>query len=258
MKYFVLFFFLLPRLVFSQCEDSDKLETGGSHLSKSKNYIPFAYIPQNASDSISYGIDIHTIKKYSDFILDKAEQYIINRANKDFYSRLEFDQVEVNYLNTEIKDYENRELYELSNFDYTYWMLYTYRYENIKYVFGLEFNKDGKMISENMFPKFSEDKDSELFTGICDALASVKGSPKFKNKKVDFIELSYIDEVNSFCWLIKEKIALEIGVHNYSVNLYYVNANTNKLVNIKKESGSYIACGMSKIKLKKGKKKKRA
>jgi len=258
MKYFVLFFALFPGFAFSQCEDTDKLETGGSHLSKSKNYIPFAYIPDNASDSISYGIDINVIKKYSDFIFGKAEQYIINRANKDFYSKLEFDQVEVNYLNTEIKAYENKELYELSNFDHTYWMLYTYRNKNIKYVFGLEFNKEGKMISEDMFPKFSEKIDPQLFTNICDAIAIVKGNAKFKNKKIEFIELSYLNEVNSFCWLVKERKSLEIGVHNYSVDLYYVNANTNRIENVKQEKGSYIACGLGKIKLKKSKKKKRA
>ena len=62
---------------------------------------------------------------------------------------------QVNFLDSVKAEYNNPELYELSNYNVTYWILFTYRNNDFKYAFGLEFDKDGKMISENKFPDFS-------------------------------------------------------------------------------------------------------
>lgn len=247
MKY-TLLFLLSFYFGFSQCDDVDKLQAGGSHLSISNNYIPFTYIPENASDSISYGIDINKIKKYADFVIDKSKKYIIKRAGQNFYDKLEFDQVEINYKDVAKGRYEDESLYELKNFDYTYWMLYTYRNNDIEYVFGLEFNRYGDMVSENQFPDTSNNKDFQDFVPICDALNFLKLQNEFKGKKVDFIKLAYLDEINSFCWFIQENKPMPkaLGVwEKYTVNQYFIDVTNNKLVAIKQETGTSIACGVT-------------
>ena len=62
---------------------------------------------------------------------------------------------------------------------------------------------------------------------------------------MDFIELNYLDEKNSFRWLIQEKLDIQkLGISKYSLDMYYINANNNKLETINKKKGSVIACGI--------------
>lgn len=102
------------------------------------------------------------------------------------------------------------------------------------------------MISENKFPKYSENIDFENLSDYCDALELVKKDKKFKNKIVDYIELAYLESANSFCWLIEEKPKpnRELGKwEEKSVNQYYVNANTNKLESVTEKKSMSITCG---------------
>lgn len=228
---------------FSQCKDDDKLDFGGSYLSRTKNYIPFDL---DISDTTKYCCDIKKIKYYSDIVFKHSENYIIERAGKEFYNKLKIHQLEVNYKDSIKIVYENQDLYDLSNYDVTYWILYTYNNKNIEYGFGLEFDKTGKMISENKFPKYSNNLDFEKLTDYCNALELVKNDSRFKNKEVDYIELSYLDDVNSFCWLIEEKIEpnSKIGIWEDRItNRFYVNANSNKLELVKENKHMMISSG---------------
>ena len=246
--YWTFIVIFISNFVFSQCDNIDKLKLGGTYMSKTNNYIPFEvkYRDSIYHDSVSYPNDINKIKKYSDFILSKAEDYIVTRANRSFYNKLKLYGVEVNYPESNrIKNYDDQSLYELSNFEVTYWIIYTYEKDKFRYAFGLEFNKDGKMISENKFPDYAKNKDFENLINPCNALQLVENKKRFKNKKVDFIELNYLDEKNSFCWLIQEKLDIQkLGISKYSLDMYYINANNNKLETIKKKKGSVIACGI--------------
>jgi len=232
-------------LGFSQCEDSEKLDFGGTYLSKTKNYIPFHI---DISDTIQYCCDIKKIKSYSDLIFKKSEDYIIERGGKEFYNNLKIQQLQVNYNDSIKIVYENQKLYNLSNYEVTYWILYNYTNKNIEYGFGLEFNKNGEMISENKFPKYSENIEFENLSTYCNALEIVKKDKRFKDKIVDYIELAYLDNINSFCWLVEEKPKpnKELGKwEEKKVNQYFVNANTNKIENVIEKKSMSIACGIS-------------
>jgi hypothetical protein len=242
-RHFILIFILFYFLGFSQCEDSDKLDFGGTYLSKTNNYIPFDL---EISDTIQYCCDIKKIKSYSDFIFKKSEDYIIERGGIEFYNNLKIHQLEVNFNDSIKIVYENQKLYNLSNYEVTYWILYSYTNKNIKYGFGLEFDKNGEMISENKFPKYSENIEFENLSNYCDALEIIKKEKSFKNKIVDYIELDYLDSINSFCWLIEEKKEpnTELGKwEEINTNKYYVNANSNKLENVIKEEYFSISSG---------------
>lgn len=232
---------------YSQCEDSDKLDLGGTYLSRTKNYISFEmkYKDSIYLEDISYPQDIKKIEKYYKFIYEKSQNYIENRGGKDFFKNLKIDHIEVNFDKDSGYDYAKESTYELSNFEYySYWILYTYTNANIKYAFGLEFDKNGKMISENKFPEFSENKAFENLTDYCKALDLVRKDKRFENKEIDFIKLAYDDQLNSFCWLVKENLKIEkLGTHEYSLDLYYINANTNILESVKKDTGIVTACG---------------
>ena len=261
-RHLIILFTLVSYFGYSQCEDSDKLDLGGTYLSRTRNYIPFEvkYKDSIYLEDISYPQDVKKIEKYYNFICEKSKDYIESRGGKDFYKNLKIDHLEVNFDKDSGYDYAKESTYELSNFEYySYWILYTYTNKNIKYAFGLEFDKNGKMISENKFPEISLNPNFENLTDYCIALDLVKKDIRFKNKKVDFIELSYVDEKNSFCWLVKEKMGLpnKIGINEYSINSFFINANSNKLEQVKNESGNYIACGSKKITYKKKKKAKK-
>ena len=249
--FFIITIFLISFSGFSQCDDIDKLKLGGTYLSKTSNYIPFDF---EILDTIKYCCDSKKIEKYLDIIIPKAKKHITQRANADFYTRLEIYQIEVNYDESIDISYSNQELYELSNFPtHTYWILYTYRNKGFEYAFGLQFDKDGKMISENKFPDFLLNPNFENIIEPCLALKKVKSDKRFSDKKVEFIELTYLEDISSFCWLITEerKHSEKLGVQNYSVDLFYVNAITNEIELIKKENGTIISCGYEMTKVKK-------
>ncbi|MBI3219870.1 MAG: hypothetical protein HYZ44_10185 [Bacteroidetes bacterium] len=236
-KYLIFVFLAAPTIGFSQCDDFDKLDFGGTLSSKTRNYIPFDL---HIEDTVHYCCDIRKIKPYSDFILSNARKFIVARTNEVFYGKLKINQVEVNYPDSVKIVYTDQSLYNLSNFNISYWITYTYSDENIEYGFGLEFDKNGKMISENKFPDFSKNKTADMLTDICAALSIVRGDKRFSKKEVDIVELAYLDDANSFCWLIKEKLKIECGSRHYSLDIFYVNANTNKLEAVKQETGFII------------------
>ena len=125
--------------------------------------------------------------------------------------------------------------------------MYLYKNDNIKYAFGLEFDKNGEMISENMFPIYSDNTNFENLTDYCLALNLVKKDKKFKNIKVDYIKLTYLDIAKTFCWLIEEKTKpnKEFGKWEENcVNQFYVNANTNKLEKVIEKKYMTIASGI--------------
>jgi hypothetical protein len=249
-RQFILIFILCSYLGFSQCEDSEKLDFGGTYLSRTKNYIRFAEKHQDSIylEDIAYPEDINRIKNFSDSILLKAENYIVNRGGNDFYKKLKRNGFEVNYKDSIKINYNDEKLYNLENYNVTYWILYIYKNKNIEYGFGLEFDKKGKMISEDKFPKYSENIDFENLTNYCLALHLVKNDIRFKGKKVDYVELAYLDNINSFCWLIEDQKEQnsEFGKWEERItNLYFVNANTNKLELVKEQKSMSISSGAS-------------
>ncbi|MCB0447707.1 MAG: hypothetical protein KDD03_09380 [Gelidibacter sp.] len=248
----ILIIFLISISGFAQCEDIDKLELGGTYLSRTRNYIPFEIKHKDSieRENTFYPYDIKNIEKYSDFILKKAKEYIVTRANIDFYNKLQMGEFQVNFPDSVKAEYDNPELYELSNYNVTYWILFTYRNNGFKYAFGLEFDKDGNMISENKFPDFSLNPEFENLTEPCLALEKVKSDERFKDKKVDFIELAYIDEINTFCWLIKEKYDVYKNQdvefekwYEYSELSFYISANKNTLEKIENNKSQVVYCG---------------
>lgn len=249
----ILLIFLFSFSGFSQCRDINKLETGGTYYLRSGNYIPFEvkYTDKVYYDDIFYPFDIKKIEKYSDIILLKVKDYIVSRANIDFYNRLELHVFRVNYDDSIKVSYENQSLYNLSNYNVTYWIFYTYRNNGYEFAFGLEFDKDGKMISENKFPSSKLNPDFENFIKPCKALHKVKTDDRFFNKKVDYIELAYLDEINSFCWLIQENYDISDEIENiefekwyyYSELRFYVNANKNVIEKVGEVNKSIIYSG---------------
>lgn len=159
---------------------------------------------------------------------------------------MQIHRLEVNYNDSIKIVYENQKLYDLSKQNITYWILYTYKNKNIEYGFGLEFDKNGEMISENKFPKYLENIGFENLTDYCRALDVVKTDTRFKNKIVDNIELAYLEDFNSFCWLIEEKEETNSEFEKWEeriTKMYFVNANTNKLEIVKEKKSMSISCG---------------
>ncbi|WP_289663333.1 hypothetical protein [Flavobacterium panacagri] len=252
-QHFVVLFALVFYSGFSQCEDAEKLDFGGSYSSRTKNNIRFEkkYKDSIYFEDIAYPQEIALIEEYSNFILSKAKTYIVKRGGSDFYQNLNIHGFEVNYEDSVEINYNNPDIYNLSNYNVSYWILYRYKNKNIEYGFGLEFNKKGEMISENKFPEYSKNVKFEKLTNFCDALGLIKKDFRFKNKKVDYIELAYLDGKNTFCWLVEEEKQpnSELGrFQEIKTNMYFVNANSNKLEIVKESRHLSISCGFESFK----------
>lgn len=244
MRKLVFLITFISSLTYGQCPDYDKLETGGTYLARTNNYIP---LDPNIPDTIQYCCDLKRIKKYSEEILNHSKNYITKRGGENFYRNLELESIEVNYPKDVKVVYENKELYKLENYDVQYWIKYTYQKDTYKYAFCLLFDKAGNMISENKFPDISKNPSFENYKNPCEALNLVKSDEKFQGKKIDFIELAFVEEINSFCWLVKEKkLPTKLGINEYTLDSYFVNANTNKLEKLTVENVTGIACGIGK------------
>ena len=141
MRYWTFLFVFLPVLGFSQCKDFDKLDFGGTRESKTRNHIPFDL---NITDTIKYCCDIRKIQTHADFILAKARAFIVGRTNEAFYRRLEINQVDVNYPKSVTIAYQNQSLYNLSTFDISYWIIYTYSNSSYFPIDGMLLGNQGR------------------------------------------------------------------------------------------------------------------
>ncbi|MFT4684962.1 MAG: hypothetical protein ACI863_001576 [Flavobacteriales bacterium] len=256
--------FLISISGFSQCDDIENLKFGGYYGDSSFKNVEMAFKYFSIDiDTTQYCCDINKIKKHADFILDKSKKHIVNRANADFFKKLIFQDIMVIY-----HDFKKLENYYDVYLDLdkcgkiTYWITYEYQFsESVKYGFGLEFDKQGNLVSNEKFPDFTENTLAEKIIEVCQAIETVKKHEKFKNKTIESVELNYLDETNSFVWLIKEdrkpqlaKKATELEKwYDYSVDSYYVNGNTNQIDKIQTQDGRIIYCGATGIFKKKDK-----
>jgi len=118
------------------------------------------------------------------------------------------------------------------------------------YSFGLEFDKQGNLVSSEKFPDFSKNKKAENLIEICQAIEIVKQAERFENKVIESIELNYLHETNSFVWLIKEDKDKQLEkidtsdhkYHKYTIDKFYINANTSVIEKISTQDGQVIYC----------------
>jgi hypothetical protein len=250
---FLLTLSLISNLVYSQCEESNKLKFGGTYGDSSfkNSEMAFKYFSYNA-DTTQYCCDIKSIKLYADFIIEKSEKHITQRAGSDFFDKLIFQDIMVIY-----HDFKKLDNYYETYLDLdrcgkiTYWITYEYQFSNsVKYGFGLEFDKEGHLVSSEKFPDFSKNPKAEEIIDACTAIQRVRHDKQFENKQIKSIELNFLEETNSFCWLVKEDENIQLDkkirepgkFYDYSVRSFYVNGNTNKIDKIHTQHGQIIYC----------------
>src|SRR5688500_19400354 len=96
--------------------------------------MAFKYFSYNA-DTTQYCCDIKSIKLYADFIIEKSEKHITQRAGSDFFDKLIFQDIMVIY-----HDFKKLDNYYETYLDLdrcgkiTYWITYDYQFSNsVKY-----------------------------------------------------------------------------------------------------------------------------
>jgi len=227
---------------FCQCKDSEKYQYD-NEPQVSGNYIPFIINRMSNDTTCCF---VSKIGEYVEFIVDKAKDYIIKRGGAQFYEDAPLQMLYVHYPKNVTIDYQNEDLYNLSNYEVTYELYYSYwNNHSTEYNFSLKFDKEGKMIGSNQFPDISKNETFETFVDLCDALKTVKSTPQFRNRKVDKITLIYRDDTDFFYWVITDTELNQFpkGKHVYTKNSYYVNANNGILEKIKKQTGTIIVSG---------------
>ena len=249
--FFLILLFCLPLKSIAQFPDIDKLKFGGWFGMEQGRYIPkndlYQYYYDDEVDSTLYCCPQSRIKKYVDFIKNKSEQVISNKAGYKFYSSLKFQDFVVIY-----HDYHN--IYNFDSIQYeiekcgrvNYWLTYSFFPDSItEYGFGLEFDFEGNCISKLKIPNQSENPSFNDIIPFHEALETAKQI--LNPKLIESIKLEYCDSTNSFCWLVttkeyKPQVQVEIGknkfktINNvYENELLFINAQTSKIISRKKE-----------------------
>jgi hypothetical protein len=224
--------------VVGQCPDSDKLKFGGDFGTSYGAYhaktatIEYFYYDVDTS---KYCCQISKIQKYSDFILQKAEKYIKQRAGNLFYNKLIFQNFMVIYHDYSVLPNFDSVKYDLDKSGkINYWLTYSYFPDSsIEYGFGIEFDSKGNRISEHKIPDFSKNKNFMDLISPCKALEIEKTQKIVEIDSVKSIELNYDDKINSFVWIIKEGYPDTEG--NNESDILFINANSGRLYKTEKE-----------------------
>lgn len=225
-----------------QCPDRDKLKFGGTFGTSFNAYNPKtsteAYFYYDV-DTSKYCCQISKIQKYSDFILQKAEKYIKQRAGNLFFNKLIFQNFMVIYLDYSIMANFDSVKYDLDKSGKIYyWLTYSYFPEStIEYGFGIQFDSKGNRISEHNIPDFSKNPNFMNLISPCKALDIGKSQKIAKLDSIKSIELNYDNRINSFVWQIKEGYPVIEGFHEYDI--LFINANSGDLYKTEKQ-GSHI------------------
>jgi hypothetical protein len=226
----ILCFIILGNSAIAQCPEVEKLKFGGwlgtdSYSPKTSMIQLFSY----DMDTLNYCCHINKIQKYADFILPKAERYIKKRAGINFYKRLIFHYIMVIYHDYSVVPNFDSLQYNLDNCGrITYWLTFSYFQDStIEYGFGIEFDSNGKRISENMIPDISKNPSFMNIIGLCEAIEIVKNQNVVQLDSIKSIELNYDNKINSLIWLIKEDYPDTEGPHEQDI--IFINAKTGKL-----------------------------
>ncbi len=247
--FIIILYFFTNLYIFCQCPGYEKLTPG------SQTQIgPFP----NETLVLNYKLerktvccDISKIQYYADNILKSVENYVVSRGGNNFYNTIKLESFKVIYHDfTKIPDFY-RVQFELSKCGkITYWL--TFRYnpnEEVDFTFGIELNGNGKVISNHAFPEYSENINFENFISVCQALDVVQNQQKVNINPIISIEISYLEEFNTFCWLITQdfrpQLKKETGYNQYKansgyyeINDIYVHANLGYIVKYGKRYGA--------------------
>jgi hypothetical protein len=232
MKYLLnsLIFILLSISAAAQCPDSDKLTSNEGFRC---NYdfcdsISIEYY-NSAMDISEDSCSANGVLEYFNSLAIKAEKYIKQRAGTKFYNRLiTADRIIIDHDFYIIAGTERSRFYKLNSANLSYCLTYSFMQDStILYVFGLEFDSEGKRVSKPMIPDISKNPNFMNIVVPCKTIEVVKKQKLVHFTSIRSIELSYDNNINSFIWLIKENSPNEDGT--YKLHDLMINANTGKL-----------------------------
>ena len=232
-KITLLLFVSIAINAFGQCKYNDYYEVTN---------IPSNTISFNLTETSSSSCcKIEKISSYSEFIFSKAKQYISSRGGAHFYNQLKPQGLYIEYLDLNEVDDTNPAFFELSKYNVSYQIDYVYTNGKFTYQFYIKLDKSGEPISDDAFPDASKNSKFEKLADICTAIQLVKAHPQFKKQKVDIGRLYYNEETGNFCWIITNAPPrLSPGMHDVTINWFYVNANSNKLEKIEKHIDTFV------------------
>jgi hypothetical protein len=260
--FYILIFFFITAIANSQCNDLAKLTHGGTWKLPDTDSIAGTREYFYRNGPTEFCCDIKSIQKFADVILDKSKTYIINRTNGSFFNELDFQDLTVIYHDYDKIYTTDENLYDLSNSGrISYWLTYELMTpEKGRYIFGLEYDQNGELLSDSKFPDFGKNPNAGKINNPCEAIKIVTANEKFKNRIIESVSLVYDSETNSFCWLVKEDAKKRLfekedfefeKLYRYSSLWFYVNTSSNKLEHVKTVESQSVFCGIS------GKKKKK-
>ncbi len=175
--------------------------------------------------------DIEKISKIVEPIKQTLENRIMEYSNSDFFNRLSFSSVDVNFKDS-IANFENRNnIHRICNSKY-YFYYYFKPVNKVKYCIGFAVNEKGEILSKFNFPSKSDYKNIDRTLDVNKVL---KIARSYKNiKPIKEITFEYDKKQKRFYWLIKQK-EKRIKANRYKYNVLKIDASDISKVEIKKE-----------------------
>lgn len=245
---------LLFQICVAQCPQIDKLGTGYYNLPKKvlgTEDFTTEWFYVNA-DTTQYCCDIKKVSKYTNTILLKVKEQIINRANEDFYNNLEFEHLIVYYYDTKsLENYDSVKfkLDEVGRINYK--VSYKIKYlDKVKYRFELGLDNFGEIISEKMFPDLKRNPTALDIINPCQVIDLVENDIRFKGKVIKSVKLQFDQIENSFYWLVEEDGEKQIDFKKIKsekwyefVSLIFRVSQSAKITNVSEEKHRVVYCG---------------
>jgi hypothetical protein len=214
----------------SQCIDKNKIEFGGDY-----NFVNYMFLVPSYSFAIKGNtsrnwnvlndpIDIKQAPKRALIYKESVEDSIKKYAGKDFFSNLEFENVEIVYpekYQTFIDSGRQDVTQKVCKAKYFYF--YQFKPDTLaSYLIGIAVNKVGKIISPFNFPSKKYYKPIDKTFTYCKLINIARQAQKDIDP-IKEISLQYDKVKKNFYWLISREIVNEKEGINY-INQVEINA----------------------------------
>ena len=193
------------------------------------------------------------IQEYLDKIRIDAVTYIVKRAGIDFYYQCEIVEFKVIYHDFKEIDNFNKVQFDLKKCGkITYLIKYVYKPDDmIEYYFAIEFDEEGKRISNHPFPNKNLNRNFDKIISVCETLEIAEKQNIINIDPIYIIQLEYDTKANAFCWKITQdyrpQLRKKTGINTYEavsggyhINLLYINANNGSIIKTDKEYGMIV------------------
>jgi hypothetical protein len=230
MKFLVVVLILLSFTSYAQCIEKEKIMWGGNYI------IPFCPAYQFTFDgdtskhwSILDPMHISQVKDLITPVKNSVEQEVKNYAGESFFSRVEFQSVDIVYPDSIEKFKSRQPQVDWEKCKAKYYFYYKFFPDSIaSYNIGIAVNEQGKIISQFKFPAKQDYVPIDTSLTVCRVVDIAMKANK-DIVPIEEVKFDYDPKTKRFYWVISQEI-LNVREGENKYNQVIVDAANPKIV----------------------------